>query len=392
MNISVKRFAQAAVLTACWLGAASAQAATITVNTTADENGTGASCSLREAVYAASRNVAFGGCPAGSGAQMDSIELAPASPQRTYALTRNTALVISGGLRIYGNNHIIQADADARGFWLEPGSDVRAYFMRVTGFESATAFTVKGMLNLYSSEIYENQAVALGTQVTSVWVTETGSFSARDTTIRDNSAIRGGGVYNVGGFVGLQNVTLARNTAQTYGGGLMVIGAGRAVLEDCTISSNEATDFYGGGVYAGDTSETWLSNVTVARNDANIGGGVYATGQAVLHIGHSIVDENTGMNPQCSGTIYSRRGNLFGVNHCTVRDEGHPDTPRDLNGSSAFLGPLASPWFGAPLVHFPQAGSRAIDGIRSGPCLNTFDQLGTSRPQGLGCDIGAVEQ
>ena len=59
----------------------SAWAATIPVNTTTDEFGTGASCSLREAVRAASTDAAFGGCAAGSGA--DSITL----PAGTYVLT-----------------------------------------------------------------------------------------------------------------------------------------------------------------------------------------------------------------------------------------------------------------------------------------------------------------
>lgn len=39
-----------------------AAAATIQVTTSSD-NGTGADCSLREAVIAANTNVAFGGCP-----------------------------------------------------------------------------------------------------------------------------------------------------------------------------------------------------------------------------------------------------------------------------------------------------------------------------------------
>lgn len=46
--------------------ASPAWAATIMVTTTADENGTGAACSLREAITAANTNATFGGCPAGS--------------------------------------------------------------------------------------------------------------------------------------------------------------------------------------------------------------------------------------------------------------------------------------------------------------------------------------
>ncbi|NOT60925.1 MAG: CSLREA domain-containing protein, partial [Acidobacteria bacterium] len=52
---------------------AAALFATITVNTTADENNVGAACSLREAIVAANTNAAFGGCTAGA-AGLDTIQ------------------------------------------------------------------------------------------------------------------------------------------------------------------------------------------------------------------------------------------------------------------------------------------------------------------------------
>ena len=52
-----------------------ALAAVITPNTFADENGGGTACSLREAILAANNDTAFGGCPAGGGA--DTIPLPP---------------------------------------------------------------------------------------------------------------------------------------------------------------------------------------------------------------------------------------------------------------------------------------------------------------------------
>src|SRR5688572_5263201 len=56
-------------------------AAGITVNTTADEDNTGANCSLREAVTAANTDMAYGGCTAGSGADIITL------PAGTYTLT-----------------------------------------------------------------------------------------------------------------------------------------------------------------------------------------------------------------------------------------------------------------------------------------------------------------
>jgi CSLREA domain-containing protein len=59
-----------------------AYAATITVNTTADEFNAGSDCSLREAIQSANTNTAFGGCTTGSGA--DTILI----PAGTYTVTR----------------------------------------------------------------------------------------------------------------------------------------------------------------------------------------------------------------------------------------------------------------------------------------------------------------
>ncbi len=74
-----------------------AAAATIQVNTTADENGTGGNCSIREAVTAANTNAAFGGCPAGSGA--DTITF---SVNGTFLLTLGE-LLVTDSLTISGN-------------------------------------------------------------------------------------------------------------------------------------------------------------------------------------------------------------------------------------------------------------------------------------------------
>src|SRR5215203_6157766 len=62
-------------------GSQTVLAATITINTTADEFGTGGGCSLREAIQAANTDAAFGGCAAGAGT--DQINL----PAGTYVLS-----------------------------------------------------------------------------------------------------------------------------------------------------------------------------------------------------------------------------------------------------------------------------------------------------------------
>ena len=54
------------------------------------------------------------------------------------------------------------------------------------------------------------------------------------------------------------------------------------------------------------------------------------------------------------------------------------------------LGELVEPKDGSP-AYFPLlAGSRAIDAADDDYCPAP-DQIGTARPQGAGCDIGAIE-
>ncbi|HEX8494639.1 MAG TPA: DUF4394 domain-containing protein [Pyrinomonadaceae bacterium] len=76
-------------------------AATITVNTTVDENNTGPNCSLREAIVAANTNAPFGGCPTGA-AGLDTIEFNIGTG--TPTISPSTALpTITEAVSINGN-------------------------------------------------------------------------------------------------------------------------------------------------------------------------------------------------------------------------------------------------------------------------------------------------
>src|SRR5262245_31314027 len=83
VRISRRRGGWALVLALALVPAAPAGAATIRPTTTADRFGEdGTHCALREAVQAANTDAAFGGCAAGSGGDVLSLEA------ETYRLTR----------------------------------------------------------------------------------------------------------------------------------------------------------------------------------------------------------------------------------------------------------------------------------------------------------------
>jgi CSLREA domain-containing protein len=79
-----------------------AHAATIGVDTNADELTADGNCSLREAIRAANLNVAVDACPSGSGVAPDTITL----PSNTYSLSiagANEDAALSGVLDITGD-------------------------------------------------------------------------------------------------------------------------------------------------------------------------------------------------------------------------------------------------------------------------------------------------
>jgi hypothetical protein len=94
-------------LAGLFLGATLAEAGTIRVTTTADQNGEGSKCALREAARAAQDDAAFGGCKAGSG-------------KDTILLERGAVYRLSnpqGSVAIFGDVTVRPAGAPAVCWW-----------------------------------------------------------------------------------------------------------------------------------------------------------------------------------------------------------------------------------------------------------------------------------
>ena len=108
----------------------------------------------------------------------------------------------------------------------------------------------------------------------------------------------------------------------------------------------------------------------------------------ILDFQASIVQAEAGMLCVDESEVHSSGWNLVSEPSCAF------DGPGDQVGS-ALLGPLSTEG-GPTQVRMPGAGSPAIDAVPSGtpgacdPLVP--DQRARSRPQGAGCDIGAVEQ
>jgi CSLREA domain-containing protein len=208
-----------------------------------------------------------------------------------------------------------------------------------------------------------------------------GNLSVDESTFIANTASSGGALNNTGSL-NARNTTISGNLATFNGGGLFNsaggYGIGNAVFQSCSIVSNITTGTTGGGVWNGEGPRVALQNCIVSGNAA------------------------AGGSPDCKGVMDSLDFNLIGdTNGCTITNL----TAHNIYNQDPKLGPLAD--LGGPTpTHALRFDSPALDAghlsaEQAGSGGLTTDQRGLPRPiddpntpnanGGDGSDIGAYE-
>lgn len=265
-----------------------------------------------------------------------------------------------------------------------------------------------------------------------------GLFTARNVTITGGHASGNGGGIFAAGPLTVENTTIAFNRANAAGGG---IGSqGLVTLRRSTIASNVSSGV-GGGISAGPDSpgvtlvgSTVRDNVgggvstvpsapqvsvtgvnsTIAANTngpGSLGSGIFSGGSTTLV--YTTLVGNTAENfgnldtttLESFGSVIARSG---GTGNCLAKTTSHgynfsdddlcgfTDPTDHENAGDPRLGPLADKG-GPTATMLPDPGSPLIDAIPVASCQAdgaagiAVDQRGVTRPQGAGCDIGAVE-
>jgi predicted outer membrane repeat protein len=207
----------------------------------------------------------------------------------------------------------------------------------------------------------------------------TAPSAIRDSTISDNHANNGGGIYAVTHDV----VT-------------------PVIIVNSTISQNYALT-NGGGVYA--QSAVFAYSTSIVDNDADhdrdetggSGGGIFNSGFRAVAV-NSLIARNTRLDApiydDCDGTIEIYGYNRFGdVSGCTLTGNGALSYGFI---TLATIGALQNNG-GPTKTHALLDGSQAIDSTYTQGCIDengtslVNDQRGARRPVGLACDIGAFE-
>lgn len=220
-----------------------------------------------------------------------------------------------------------------------------------------------------------------------------------------NLADEGGGLYNNGGQSGrasptLSNVTFRNNSANYGGGGLYNQGwqggESSPTLTNVTFVGNGFTAMVNSGNNGGNSSP-WLNHVTFSNNRSRFGGSsilntaVNGTSEPVLtHViawggTLSIPDE-----PECHVEVCNVQS--VPVFSASLIADGCPAGSLcgpDVLDADPKLAHLAQTGGATPTM-VPDPTGAAVDAGDPATCAER-DQRGVTRPQGMTCDIGAVE-
>ena len=372
-----------------------ANAASIAVSST---------CNLADAITAANTDTPTGGCAAGNGA--DTISLS-ADFTLSQSLPRiNTEVTVNG------NDKTIDGNGQYAMFYVSRIVDTPIPKLTINNLtlkdgkaaKGGAVYIQFGTLTVINSAFTNNRATREG-----------GAIYAYDSTLRisgssfsENSSREGGAIFNMdlapwgNPSLSISNSTFVNNTATGYGGAINQ-SKGSIVISKSAFGSNSAN--YGAALYGGLSSETTISNSTFYLNTAEINGGaLYHQAQLMTITNATFKDNTADGDGDTLATISSfskvrLRNSIItgsGADHCSVESmngnvknyisDGTCSPALDSDDDSLNLGELT----GSPAYYPLQTGSLAIDAGNSSLCPSD-DIVGTIRPQGSGCDIGAFE-
>jgi len=190
-----------------------------------------------------------------------------------------------------------------------------------------------------------------------------------NSTLGDNWALHSGGALGKSGGQAKISASALLNNKAEVNGGAIISESGWTRIVNSTIGGNTAV-WHGGALHVSDT--VFLTHVTLANNEAAVGGGLYRAGDAV-NLVNSIVAGSQGGD--CVGPLYTNIASLIQDGSCDPALSGDP---------------MFKALWGSPATYLLAENSPAIDAGDSADC-EPKDQAGTARPQGRKCDIGAFE-
>ena len=282
---------------------------------------------------------------------------------------------ITGDITIDGGGHSISGDGMYRIFDVNGGRLMISNLTLTEGNapdeEDGGAMRLRnGAEVIVSHAAFTNNGASNGGAIATM--TYNVRLNVSQSSFTSNSASKAGGaIATFGGISDITGSAFSDNDSVASGGAIAV-NEGRVRVSNRTLSGNQSAS--GGAIYT-DAGEATLTHITAMNNEAreSNGSGIHRE-RGIVYLRNSIVGAGVS-GTDCVGFLSEKRGNISQDGTCSDQASGDP-LLEELAGSPA---------------HYPlKDGSPAVDSADPEYCLGT-DQLGTARPQGGGCDIGAIE-
>ncbi len=305
-----------------------------------------------------------------------------------------------------GNQAIHTANIDAQG---DCGGGGAVYIDGANSFSKSSTVLLQG--NTFTGNLTNNHggAIFIGVYANESVTVDASTFDGNRATVNTQGAAgTGGGIWFGRGNPGqatppltLTNLAFLRNHADTQGGAVWVDAS--ANLTNVTFYANDAVNPAAlaaddwrrgnGGAFAesllGGEPPISVVNVTFANNVAGFNGGAIA-GDA-LTLRNVLFSANTGGNPwaiqqHCTSALTNLGGTLQYPNRNPNQNYWNET---NCAASLTIADPLLGGWTAGPVPGLqPAPNSPALNAGANCPAT---DQRGLARPQGPGCESGAIE-
>ncbi len=262
-------------------------------------------------------------------------------------LSGSAVLTMLGG-KIVNNANLGRAGSSGTGVCLKDYSVFNMYDGEIA--DNAIGWAGGGVcsddesvFNMYGGYILRNTAKSYGGGVYAH-----GFFNLYGGEIANNSVdTRGGGIYVAGGEIQVCGGKISNNTAPN-GGGIYIVGNGDNTGENCIsggeISGNTAKNGNGGGIYVEYLNLACMLTVTgvsITKNNADYGGGIYMGQNGYCAIGDCVISENTSAN-NGSGVCAQNGGKAYIYGNLRVENNKNTATNAESNltGNMSVCGKL----------------------------------------------------
>ena len=335
-------------------------------------------CPLELRIVAANTDAPAGGCPAGNGHDIITLE----RDIELYAALP----IITSDITIQGNGHTISGRGFYRIFRVQRGkltlNDMTLTRGNGYGDNSgggAVWLEAVGQLEANRVTFSDNSGSTGGAIGSMFWGI---SFTVNDSHFVNNTASDSGGAIgmNGGGYARINNSSFVDNRSRWLGGAISSM-SGRITASNSTFIGNQARR---GGAIAVEAYRPdrpiplTLTHLTMLDNAAALGESIFAGDDyddVAVRLRNSIIAGSDAEVDDCDVQLAQNASNFIADGSCAPKLSGDP-----LLGEAT----------GSP-VHLPLLpGSRAIDAANATFCAER-DQPGSQRPLGYGCDMGAVE-